>query len=52
MYMKFINFRWSQLIMGRNYALCFIICKALTALPLDTVKQRPFLRTFTKINGG
>lgn len=34
MYMKFINFRWSQLIMGMDYALCFIKCKTPTALLL------------------
>lgn len=57
MYMKFINFRWSQLIMGRNYVLCCIICKILTALllvhfilSLDIVSQRSFLRVFAKIN--
>lgn len=37
MYMKFINFRWSQLIMGRNYALCFIICKVPAALLLGRI---------------
>lgn len=37
MYMKFINFRWSELIMGMNYALCFIKCKTLTALLLGRI---------------
>lgn len=56
MYMKFINFRWNQLIMGRNYALCFIMCKTPTALVLgctallqDVVKE-PFPQDFDKNN--